>query len=302
MIYFYDAIFNDEFGKVFGSMGSTKNQVKMAKRMIKYLNDGKVKLSKDVRINLSASINNSIENSIVSKLDGIISKENVVVEQEELTTAKKVVALGTQTNALKQYMDKEFYSGEISSQKRQTVIVSLKRSEVLDAFDWTEFSTIGNLLRTTTLSGVYTKLKESWKSIIKSQNKSMTDVMYIPNLIRFVSDKTGELMKHYQIFNLLIVVTPSNKDIEDATEDALSTEDYIGTIIADQMDAAIKCGARNVIIAPFDNPTLKKHPYESAELWKKLLESDRVNDNVDTITFTVEEDDEFIIVKNNILK
>ena len=61
----------------------TKKQRKMAKSNIKILKSGKIKISKEQKLDLTPFIEGTINNTIVSRLNGIISKEEVVIDEEK---------------------------------------------------------------------------------------------------------------------------------------------------------------------------------------------------------------------------
>ena len=70
--------------KVLRDMAKKKKLKKLAESNIKILKSGKIKFSKNQKIDLGLFTTESIEGAVVSRLEGIISQEDVVVETEDL--------------------------------------------------------------------------------------------------------------------------------------------------------------------------------------------------------------------------
>ena len=121
--------------------------------------------------------------------------------------------------------------------------------------------------------------------------------MFIPKIYIFL-EKKGKLRKKPITVNLIIVALPS---INKATNgiDAIDDYEYTNRIINDTIDACIKCGCKNVVINPYAMNALRKEVHYTAKYWYGKTETQRVIENIRNITFSINNDDMYVIFCKN---
>lgn len=277
-------LFDFNLSGVIESMRNKKNIWDRIKLLNKCIEKDKLKLSKKTSINLKKCIDTSVSSSIVGLLDGIISKQDVNLEEKQ--TDVLLLASGPMYITDKSSFDTEY-----------TIVIPIPKKNALEEFNYLNEGTIGDLLTTSTLGPTYKRIKNNWANC-NDPDSPLTSVLYIPHIPIILDPYTGALKKYYRKVNLLIVGVPKKKTIEMSTEEIVKDEDYSARIMADMLDAAIKCGCKNLIINPFTYK-LGLDPVSSADLWNKIITSRKVNDHIDTVTFSVIKDNEFIIMGNH---
>lgn len=277
-------------------MSKKKKIKKLAEANIKLLKSGKLKISKGEKISLKPFITDSVENAVVSRLDGIISKEDVVID-----TAKLVC--DSTTNLTDEIKTLELVS-KVQSPQTQTIVLSMTKKQVLNAFNYLNFNTLGILLRTSTLASIYQEIREQWVELNNGDESNFTNVLYIPKIMVFIDFDKGEFRKHPIYTNLLIVATPTPSKMNAIDEAEYSDEDASARVIADTIDAAMKCGCKNLIMNPFSNKITHTDFSLSAGMWHRVTSGERFLEQVDSCIFSIEDEERYIIfnaAKNNIV-
>lgn len=259
----------------------------LAKANIKILQSGKIKIAKGQKINLKPFVQDSVENCIVSRLDGIISKEDVVIDTSELRCDV--------TSNLTDELRTADLASRVQSPKVQTIVISMTKKQVLGAFDFLNVDTIGMLLRTSTLGSIYSEIRSDWVELNKNDNTAFTNVLFIPKIMVFIDFMTGKLRKMPMYINLLLVVTPQqNKMVENGVEE-LTDDTASARVIADIVEAGIKCGVKDVIVNPFGNSIVEKDLSLSAGLWQRVITGQRFMEQYDSYIFALEQEEQYII-------
>ena len=235
--------------------------------VLKTLKKGRVKYSDDKKVDLTPFINESINNTLISELDAVISKEDVKVDEDD---SKCSIA-----SMLKVKED---------AFANKTFVVSVNRKQLVNSFDFLKDTRIGALLRSSTLSSIYYPIKDLWKKLIDS-DKSKTYVMYVPKIFVFANLSEMDLYDDSVCTNLLLVVTPTSDDIREANDKEMTKTDIKTHIITDILEAVIKTGNHNVIIDPYSHKVLADDKYESGSLWNDISTSVRVDENIHSIIF-----------------
>jgi len=252
-------------------MKSVKNIYKIIKKINKSIDSGKIRLSKKSSVNLLKSVDYSVINSNIGVIEGMISKEDVKVEDTEDT---KVAVVG---NTPYYVLNHSNFNTEY------TLVVPIAKKNMLSIFDFTEDGLIGALLRSSTLSRVYLKVKKEWNKF--TSDSAFSVAMFLPAITIFLDEDKCDYKKFYRNVNLLIVAVPSKSTIEQDSKEGIDDKMYCGRIILDVMDATIKNGCKNIIIDPLAWK-LQSDPEASINAWKAMLDSKRVKDNVESIVFT----------------
>ena len=266
-------------------MGRRAEIWRSMKLINKATSKGKIKLSKKVTVNLTKSIENTISNSVVGLLDGVISKEEVVIDSKKEAVDIKIASVNQIGVKI----------GEVP-----TIIIPIPKKKAEEAFNCLDDGIVGTLLTTSTLLPIYKKMKKAWLDS-NDETSPLTSIMYLPNICVFIDSVRNDYAKYYQMINVLFVGIPSKSVLEKNNDDEiLNPEDYYARMIADIMDSAIKCGCDNLIFDPYAGKLANDLTGVSA-IWKQILTSQRVIDHVNTVTLTLKSDSEFIIAKNNIL-
>lgn len=235
--------------------------------VLKTLKKGRVKYSDDKKVDLTPFINESINNTLISELDAVISKEDVKVDDND-----------SKCHIVSMLKVKE------DTFANRTFVVSVNRKQLVNSFDFLKDTRIGALLRSSTLSSIYYPIKDLWKKLIDS-DKSKTYVMYVPKIFVFANLSEMDLYDDSVFTNLLLVVTPTSDDIREANDKEMTKTDIKTHIITDILEAVIKTGNHNVIIDPYSHKVLADDKYGSGSLWNDISTSVRVDENIHSIIF-----------------
>jgi hypothetical protein len=266
---------------------STKKENKKLAKSIKILASGKIKMDGRNKISLEPFICDSFENAIVSRLDAIISKEDVVIDSCDYRT--DVTANMTTVWKLTELLS------TIKDPDNQTIIVPVvNKKNALSVFDLYESTVLGSLLRSSTLASIYRKLKPKWASLNDNDKTQFTNVLYIPNIVVFLDEETGKILKRPYQVNLLVVVTPSLKFMSD-TGEKVSTDHASKRLICDVFDSAIKCGCKNIVLSPYSHMILSDDPYTTAKLWHEVCGAQRTRENISNVSFAINDDNYYIV-------
>ena len=263
-----------------------KQRRKMAESNFKILKSGKLKVKKGQKINLKPFITNSVENSVVGRLDGIISKENVVVDTEDLHQ-------NVTSNMLS---DVHVASLAAKTEKPgiSTLVVTINKKNALDAFDLMRDDSLGILLRTSTLTSCYMELKQEWKNLNEDDNSNFTNVLYVPEVMVFVDPDTGKLLKKPFKVNIIILAIPTKKNMSEQGVEEFTDEMAASRVIADIMDSAIKLGCKDIIIDPYCHKYLISMPYDAGKLWNNIVSTQRCIEQFKSIIFAIEDEELFV--------
>lgn len=235
--------------------------------VLKTLKKGRVKYSDDKKVDLTPFINESINNTLISELDAVISKEDVKVDDND-----------SKCHIVSMLKVKE------DTFANRTFVVSVNRKQLVNSFDFLKDTRIGALLRSSTLSSIYYPIKDLWKKLIDS-DKSKTYIMYVPKIFVFANLSEMDLYEDSVFTNLLLVVTPTSDDIREANDKEMTKTDIKTHIITDILEAIIRTGNHNVIIDPYSHKVLADDKYESGSLWNDISTSVRVDENIHSIIF-----------------
>ena len=269
-------------------MGKKKKSKSVAEANIKILKSGKIKIKKGQKISLDSYIENSVNNVVCSRSEGIIPKEDVKVESEE-----RKVEIGIGLSSLKRTIS---LASSMSDGKTFTIAHVINKKDALSIFDFMDDSIVGTLLRTSTLAAVYKRVKKQWVDLNEDDKTNFTNVLYFPNIFIFLDENTGKLTKKPFSINLLLIVEPAVKDMGEGIEE-VSKEDAVRRIITDVYDIAIKLKAEHLIVAPFCHKLFMNDAYYTSELWHSLAERQNVIEGIKSIDFAVNDDNLYIIFK-----
>lgn len=279
-----------------------KKLKKLAESNIKILKSGKIKFSKNQKIDLSVFANESIEGTIVSRLNGIISKEDVVIDTTNLRCKVdtyinndiEIAELSAQIS--KSVISEQAVKNSVNVPFTNTLIITVSKKNALDMFDFLNPDTIGVVLRSSTLAAVYSKdeIRDKWDEL-NNDNSSFTNVLYIPKVMMFIDYKTGEIRKTPYYINILIVAVPSIKNMSVDGVEEISEEEAVNRVIADIADSAIKCGSKNLIINPYGYKLFKDNTKVTADAWDLITSSQKFIENIDSVQFAINDEVNFII-------
>lgn len=277
-----------KFWRLVEDMGNKKKHKKLAESNIKILKSGKIKIAKGEKINLKPFVNDSIKNTIVSRIDGIISKEEVNIDTENL----RVDITTNMTNDIK---TSELVS-RVSSPKTSTIVLVINKKDATDVFNFLNISSLGIILRTSTLASIYsdTEVKDKWVELNKEDTTSFTNVLFVPKIMMFINPENGKILKTPYYINLLLLAVPTVKNMSDGVE-AVSDFDANARIISDICDSAIKCGAKDLIYNPYGYKLFRNDPHTTAELWNEISTSQRFIEQLSSVIFAIEEEELFIV-------
>lgn len=276
-------------------MGKKNKLIKRATRSMKILKSGKIKIEGEHILDLAPLIKKSSKEATVSRLNGIISKEDVVLEE-----GGKV--LNVQTVLQSQMKTVDIQANISQSAENYTVVVPIKKKSAIDIFDFLADGVLGDILRSSTLASTYKKIKKEWVTLNKDDTTSFTNVMYVPDVAVFMDPDEEKLKRRAYYINVLILALPSKDMMIDDEHPKISNEDASARTIADILEASIRVHAKKLIIDPFNPKVLRKDCSITASLWNEALWSNRVKEQIDDIIFSFEEESKFIVFSSKVMK
>lgn len=255
----------------------SKNKKHIAKNTIKVLSDGKVKIKKGKKLDLTPFIANSVTNCIMGTIDG----------SGKPGRRPKDVELGINTLMLSATESLRILSTGITD--AEFTIVDIVRLKDANVFDLTEDSIKGEILRSSTLGGCYKEVKMKWKEINSSEYAKTTNYLYFPELVSFMNSDTGDVLHMPFKFNYLMISVPSINRLGYDDMDV-----YLNNVVADIMDAIIAVKVKNVIINPFTIKAFKENADTVSALFNSIVSTDKVKNYLDSVTFAISDSDDFV--------
>lgn len=275
-----------------------KKIVKEAKRGMKILKSGKIKIGGE-KLDLSPFIANASEDAIVSRLDAIISKEDVAVEDGE-----KICDTETILQGQLQAAELEAHIANVNGTQPfpRTVVVVIPKKDAVSSFDFLNPGILGDILRSSTLASTYKTLKEEWVELNEKDTTNFTNVLYVPKVMMMIDMDTGKFKGVPYYVNVLILAVPAKSKINGDVSDKVTDEDAVERILTDITESCIRLAVKTPVIDPFCFKWLEDDLSMTSEKWQLLIDSNKVQEHFDLITFTFEDENKFIIFSGNVMK
>ena len=254
-----------------------KNKKHIAKNTIKVLSDGKVKIKKGKKMDLTPFITNSVSNCFMGTIEGVgkpgrrPKDESLGINNLMLPATESLRILSTGCT------DAEF------------TLVDIVRLKDSNTFDLTEASTRGEILRSSTLGGCYKEVKMKWKELNSPEYSKNTNFLYFPELVSFMNSDTGNVLHMPFKFNYLMISVPSMNRFGYE-----NMEIYLNNVVADIMDAIIEVKAKNVIIDPFAIKAFRENVDDISKMFNTIVNTDRVKNYLDQVYFAIPNADNFV--------
>lgn len=268
-------------------MSKENKLLKRAKQSMKILKSGKIMVKGDQEIDLSPFIKQSSDEAVVSRLNGIISKEDVVVEE------------GAKTVDIKYTLQSLMKTTELESHVHDdaeppTIVIPIKKKSAISAFDFLTDGPLGDLLRSSSFALTYKKIKHQWVELNNDDTSSFTNVMYVPNIVVFMDVKNSKFRKDPYKVNVLILALPTKAQMIDDEHPNVTNEDASFWTVADILESAIRVGSKKIILDPFEPKVLRKDKAATIDAWSKALESDKIRSQFNSINFIFEDEDRYV--------
>ena len=194
--------------------------------------DINTKLKKDDIIDLSTRvayyINSSMKNLKASRLEGLPSNEEIVIDSDEKDYR-------IETNINKSTVQKTItLLSEIDENNVQTVLIPIpkKKSGKIDEHPFIKW-----LKDISTFEAVYDKIKERWIDLNDDDKTEFSNVLYLPDIYVFMNGKKIRT-KPFRI-NLVIVAVPNKFNAKPGI-DEMNEYEYIHKVVDDSIEATIK--------------------------------------------------------------
>lgn len=272
-------------------MGKGKKLMKKAKKSMKILKSGKILIEGANKIDLSPFIKTSVDEAVVSRLDGIISVEDANAKKVNckidhvLQSQVRVSELNGMTN---------------QSPVNDTILIMLPKKASLTVFDFLDTGVVGDLLRCSTLANAYKQVKKKWVELNTDDNTEFTNILYLPDIMVFLDTKNNKFKEVPYKVNVLICAIPPTKRIAElhpTDEDTKQTARM--RIISDCLEAGVRLGVKRLIIDPFMVKQLRKDRSDSAKLWNEAIRSERIRHSYTNIIMAFEDEGEFVVFAAN---
>ena len=260
-------------------------------KSIQILESGKIKFKKDEKIDISSFIEDSVTNARISRLEGIPSKEEIVIDG----SMNYRLDASANCSSIARIID---LMSSINSNEVHTIVIPMTKKK---ACKLEENEIISWLGQSSTFLSTYARVKPAWDELNDDDNSCFTNVMFLPKLYIFL-EKKGKLRHKPVVINLMVVAVPGINKAKNGVELTDETE-YTNRIINDSIEACIRCGCKSVIIDPYAMKGLQNDVHYTAKYWYGKTETQRVIENIRNITFSIDNDDLYVIFcknKNNI--
>lgn len=273
-------------------MRKIKRLYRLIDSSIGAFHNGKIKIKKGTKLSFQPYIEKSLKDVIISRLDCIAPKNDVIIESSNCIT-------DINTSLTTQYRCASFLS-KIESASTNTILYITNKKHYDNIFYQIDnnINPLSILMNTSTLEPIYSNISHVWKNINKGDNTTLTNVMFIPDVYVFLDIKTKQLLSQPFFINLLVVSVPVLENMNDGIE-KMSIEDGIKYVINNSIESAIKCGAKNLIINPYSYKLLTKNANYTANLWYDVTSQQNVIEGIDRIDFTIPTDDQYYLFYNN---
>lgn len=264
-----------------------KDAYSIAEQNIKILKSGKVKIKKGQKISLTPYISDSVANIVCSRLDAIIDTSRVDIDTSAckfdtdliMNTIKRSVEMLTK-------LDKGI---------TYTITHIINKKDAIKIFDFMNDSIVGTLLRSSTLASIFKKIQYDWSELNVGDKSSFTNILFVPNILVFLDPDTGKIIKTPYKVNLLLIVEPSQKYQKEIPLEKATDEEAITRMISDVFTAAIKCGAKNLVVAPYCHKLLLNDPYNTAGVWCDHISTQDTISNLSSVNFAINNEELYII-------
>ena len=148
----------------------------------------------------------SFSNAKVARLSNVISVEDVSIDSQ-------IKDAGTEYNfdlsvGYSDPITMSYLFSKSNSANPATLVITIKKSDAIDVFDFGDDTQIGELLRISTFGTVYKNLKHEWEKVNSNKNENSTTIMYVPKVLVFMDPSSGALMESMTYINVLIVALP----------------------------------------------------------------------------------------------
>lgn len=259
----------------------------MDNKHIKILASGKIKFKRNEKIDISSSVHASMHDTVISRIEGIPSKEEIIIDDTRNYRIEATANCSSITRII------ELVSN-INTTDVQTIVLPMtkKKASKLEDNEIIEW-----LAKSSAFTPIYSKIKKNWDNLNDDDNSCFTNVMFIPNIYIFL-EKKGKLRKNPILVNLMIVAVPSINKATDGI-DAIDDIEYTNRIINDSIEACIKCGCKSIVVNPYCMNALQKDVHYTAKYWHGKTETQRVIENIRNITFSIDNDDLYVIFCKN---
>jgi hypothetical protein len=257
----------------------------------------------DFIINKNDMMSSPIKDSIVSILNGIPTKEDIVIDIGEKTSAPYQTYCGECDNLINNLCLTNV------SANNMTIVVPIRKDDVSDKL-WKYGDMVSHISSTSILYAIIINKKiatpsimNRWLGLNEKDRSEYTNVMFVPNIPVFYETKTNKknhkfvllpFEKTYKV-NLLFVAVPSRTNAKSGIE-KMEKDEYCQRVINDCIEAAVKCGCKRLIIDPFKPKNVFKFDSRAlAKMWKSVLGTHRAIENIDDVSFVFDDENNKII-------
>lgn len=227
--------------------------------------------------------NKTIENSIIGRLDKIISEEEISGTTPDQIDMVPFKVTSSSTN-MALYIHDVSTRGD-TSRLHLTKVIPILMKDAENMFDKYMPEEYNHHDRSS-FSLVYNKaFKEKWEAInTPCDNDELTipNVLFAPNVV-FIGNTD-------YTFDILVVALPSPKIIleEKTGEDTMSDNDFIANKIVEYiLTAIIKCGVKNPVVDVFTFKWARKHAHEISKAWANGISLSKPKSSINKIIFTI---------------
>ena len=224
-----------------------------------------------------------MKNLKASRLEGLPSNEEIVIDSDEKDYR-------IETNINKSTVQKTItLLSEIDENTVQTVLIPIpkKKSGKIEEHPFIKW-----LKDISTFEAVYDKVEERWLDLNEDDKTEFSNVLYLPDIYVFMNGKKIRT-KPFRI-NLVIVAVPNKFNAKPGI-DEMNEYEYIHKVVDDSIEATIKLGCKNLVINPFALGFLADGAHSASEYWSTIPERGRVIENINSLVFSISDDDLFII-------
>jgi len=256
-------------------------------KSIEILESGKIKFKKDEKIDISTFVDASVKDAQISRLEGIPTKEEIIIGGEQTYR----IEASANCSSIPRIVE---LVSSINTTNVQTIVLPMTKKKALNLENNEIIEWLG---KTSTFISAYSKIRKEWEALNNDDGSCYTNVLFIPKLYIFL-EKKGKIRKVPVTVNLMIVALPSINKAKSGVE-SMDEIEYTNRVINDSIEACIRCGCKSIIVDPFYTSALRNDVHYTAKYWYGKTETQRVIENIHNITFSVDNDELYVIFCKN---
>lgn len=234
-------------------------------------------------LDFSEAVNKTVNECMIGKLGLLPTREDIVIEGEELTTQiviDKISAHYDIYSGKRIYNEKDITDVLNDNSGITTLVIPIKKKDarITDLLS-TKDGLLGYLNAVSIWEHVLDNdnIRDKWEKLNMEDRSTDSNIMYLPGIVIPFIDYYGHPLKNPKVVDVIIVAIPSIKNANEGIEE-MSIVDYNKKCINDVLEAAIHFNEKVVVTTPVW--CKQTDCTANSDLWEHASTSKRVTDNI----------------------